>query len=177
MIRRLRHSEPVVGLEPALLRAGHAPEVVHLTILEGQHLGPGVGNHAHDELVEVGHSAPEIARITREADFRALAIGDELERPGTDGTGVRRIRLWIADLVDVWGDDGSLGRIELLQQWRVRILEAKYHRAIVGRIDAGQRAAYRRLRTSMELEQDLVEREFHVAGGEARAVVPADAVA
>jgi hypothetical protein len=138
VVGRLRHAEPIVGLQAALLRAGHAPQKIDLAVLERQDLGAGVGDDAHHDLVEVRQAALEVARVASQPDLRALAIGDELERARADGARVGRIRLRIAGLIHVPGDDGRLGGVELLQQRRVGLFEANDDGAIVGRVDAGQ---------------------------------------
>ena len=177
MVRRLPHTEARIGLQAALVRAGNAPQEIYLPALQREDLRAGVGDDAHHDLVEVGQTALEVRGVSRETDLGALLVGDELEGPGTDRAGVGRIRLRITALVKVLGDDRRFGGVELLQQGRIRLLEAEDDRTVVGGLDAGQRAAHRRLGARVELEQHLIEAELDVGCREASAVVPGDTVA
>ena len=177
VIGGLRQPKARIRLEARLVGAGHAPQKIDLAVLERQDLCPGLGNDAHHDLIEARQSRLEVGRVAHQAQFGAPAIRGELERTGADGLRVGRVRLRVGALVDVSRDDRRLRRVELQQQGSVRLLEPEHHRALVGRVDAGEHAAHRGLGPRVVLQQHLLEREFHVGGREALAVVPGDVVA
>src|SRR6266545_3071696 len=163
------------GLYPVW--AGHAPQKVHLAVLEREHLRRRIGDDPHHQLVQIGQTGLEVARVAGETDLGALLVGDELERSGAHWIRVGGIRLRVRALVDMLGDDRSLGGVELGKQRRVGLLEPKNDRAVVRRLDSRERASHGRLGAGVELEEDLLEGELHVGRRERGAVVPLHSVA
>src|SRR5258705_11587875 len=130
--------ESRISLDSTLQGPRQLPEEIDLAILERQHLHRQVGDDAHHESIEVRQPRLEVGRVPGEAYLGSLRIGDELEgtRPGR--IAVRRIRLGVGSLIHVPSDDRRLGRVELVQQWSIGLLESKDHCSVVRCLDAGQ---------------------------------------
>src|SRR5262249_15766694 len=106
---------------------GQLPQEIRLAILEGEDLHPHIWNDGHDERIRVRQPRLEVGRIAGEPDLRPLRVGHELERAGADGAAVRRIGLRVATLIELPRDDRRLCRVQLVQQRRIRLLEAEDH--------------------------------------------------
>jgi hypothetical protein len=150
---------------------------VDLSRLDRGSRGGLIGNETPDDLVEIGKAGAPVVLVAHRDDVLTTFVLRELERPGADRRGVRRVLEQVRALVDMFRNHvAQVGQRPQQQVERHRPRVAEHRGGRVRRVDGVEVELQGRAVVEVLLPH-LHRGELHVGRGEGLAVVPLDAFA
>ncbi len=172
-----RHADSFMAAQTLLLGASDAAEEIDFLRLQRDGGGWRVGQRAKHDLIQIRSRSAKVVGVARQHDRVSALPFVETKRPGAHRTRVERVGQRIFALIQVARQDRRLDHVKPPQQRRVRLFETEDHRMRIGNVNGGEIRCQTCTRARVVLQQDFLERELHVGGGEWCAVVPAHILA